>query len=163
MQKYKSLNEDVLDDEKHPELLSKAQALQNTLMELLEKFKRLAKQRGIKYDYSTKESVKKQRELADQMSRNRQSSMDGAGSSQFLSQVGGTYQKSSSNGELNTIDQPTADPQVVLESLGDELLTTEERRLKDETPLDNEELTEDSDDPEVAAGYKSQLLEWVTD
>ena len=43
MEKYKSLNEEVLDDEKNPELLERAKMLQDELLETLAKFKRLAK------------------------------------------------------------------------------------------------------------------------
>lgn len=35
MEKYKNLNEEVLDDEKHPELLDRAKKLQDELMDLL--------------------------------------------------------------------------------------------------------------------------------
>ena len=50
MDKYKSLNEEVLDDEKHPELFERAKKLQDDLMEILHKFKRLAKIKGVRYD-----------------------------------------------------------------------------------------------------------------
>lgn len=54
MEKYKNLNEEVLDDEKHPELLDRAKKLQDELMDLLQKFKRLAKSKGLRYDITGK-------------------------------------------------------------------------------------------------------------
>lgn len=81
MEKYKHLNEDVLDDEKHPELIERAQTIQNKLMELLLKFKGIAKAKGLRYDISTKEDLRKDSKgetkdsQGDYFSRNRKSSV----------------------------------------------------------------------------------------
>jgi len=50
MTKYKRLNEDVLDDESHPELIDLCKKLYADLTGVVEQFKRLAKQRGFKYE-----------------------------------------------------------------------------------------------------------------
>lgn len=50
MAKYKRLNEEVLDDESHPELIDLCKKLYADLTEVVEKFKRIAKQRGFKYE-----------------------------------------------------------------------------------------------------------------
>ena len=50
MEKYKKLNEDVLDDEVRTELITVTRKIVADLEELIEKFRKIAKSKGYKYD-----------------------------------------------------------------------------------------------------------------
>ena len=50
MEKYKKLNEDVLDDETHPELIDLMHYIAKDLGEIMQKFKMIAKAKGIRYE-----------------------------------------------------------------------------------------------------------------
>ena len=54
MDKFKSLNEDVLDDETNPSLIDVCQSLLKDLEGTMLKFSVVAKQRGFKYEISSK-------------------------------------------------------------------------------------------------------------
>jgi len=56
MEKFKKLNEDVLDDETHPELIDVCKKLLDDLTEITEKFRVIAKARGYRYDIGKKKS-----------------------------------------------------------------------------------------------------------
>lgn len=61
MEKFKLLNEDVLNDSDHPsDLKERAKQIQDELEKAINEFKRLARQRGIKYDAGTKKSTSKE-------------------------------------------------------------------------------------------------------
>ena len=49
MEQYKRLNEEVLNDEKHPELIDLMNSVANDLNETVKRFKAIAKQKGIRY------------------------------------------------------------------------------------------------------------------
>ena len=50
MEKYKKLNEDVLDDETHPELIDLMRKLAADLQDIMNKFRMIAKAKGIRYE-----------------------------------------------------------------------------------------------------------------
>jgi len=50
MEKYKKLNEDVLDDETHPELIDLMHRIAADLKDIMNKFKAVAKAKGIRYE-----------------------------------------------------------------------------------------------------------------
>ena len=50
MEKYKKLNEDVLNDELHPELIDLMKDIANDLQETVLRFKAIAKAKGIRYE-----------------------------------------------------------------------------------------------------------------
>ena len=54
MEKFKRLNEDLLNDEQHPELIDLMRALANDLDETIQKFKAIAKAKGVRYKVATK-------------------------------------------------------------------------------------------------------------
>ena len=49
MEKYKKLNEDVLNDEKHPELLDLMRNIATELEDTMHKYKAIAKAKGQRY------------------------------------------------------------------------------------------------------------------
>jgi len=59
MEKYKKLNEEVLDDESHPELIDLMQSVANDLDETVQRFKAIAKSKGIRYNVKTKQDIEK--------------------------------------------------------------------------------------------------------
>ena len=61
MEKYKKLNEDVLDDESNPELLDLMRTIGKDLMDTVMRFKAIAKAKGIRYEIAAakKSSVEK--------------------------------------------------------------------------------------------------------
>ena len=54
MEKYKRLNEDLLNDEEHPELIDLMKAVANDLTETTQRFKAIAKAKGQRYNIATK-------------------------------------------------------------------------------------------------------------
>ena len=58
MEKFKALNEDLLDDEDHPELIDLCNKILKDLEETTEHYKKIAKKKGIKYNI-TKKGTKK--------------------------------------------------------------------------------------------------------
>jgi hypothetical protein len=60
MDRFKRLNEDVLDDETHPSLIDVCTALLKDLEGTMLKFSVVAKQRGFKYEASTKKGSSKE-------------------------------------------------------------------------------------------------------
>lgn len=61
MEKYKKLNEDVLDDESNPELIDLMRKVGSDLNETVNKFKALAKAKGIRYEVAVakKDAIEK--------------------------------------------------------------------------------------------------------
>jgi len=60
MDRFKRLNEDVLDDETNPSLIDVCTALLKDLENTMLKFSVVAKQRGFKYETSTKKGSSKE-------------------------------------------------------------------------------------------------------
>ena len=54
MEKYKRLNEDLLNDEQHPELLDLMRSVANDLDDTIQRFKAIAKAKGVRYNVATK-------------------------------------------------------------------------------------------------------------
>ena len=54
MEKYKKLNEDVLDDENNPELKQIMVHIAEQLNDTIKRFKHIAKQKGIQYKVAIK-------------------------------------------------------------------------------------------------------------
>jgi len=61
MEKYKKLNEDVLDDESNPELIDLMRTIGKELQDTVLRFKAIAKAKGIRYEIAAakKEAVEK--------------------------------------------------------------------------------------------------------
>ena len=54
MEKYKRLNEDLLRDEEHPELIDLMRSVANELYETVQSFKAIAKAKGVRYNIASK-------------------------------------------------------------------------------------------------------------
>ena len=54
MEQYKRLNEEVLNDEAHPELIDLMNKVANDLHETVQRFKALAKSKGIRYEVAAR-------------------------------------------------------------------------------------------------------------
>jgi hypothetical protein len=68
MEKFKNLNEDVLNDSDHPlDLKERAKQIQDELEKVIMEFKRKAKQKGIKYDTRTKKTNSKDGASKDEL------------------------------------------------------------------------------------------------
>ena len=59
MEKFKILNEDLLDDEDHPELIDLCNKILKQLEETTAHYKKIAKKKGMKYEIQRKGTVKK--------------------------------------------------------------------------------------------------------
>ena len=82
MEKFKTLNEDLLDDEDHPELIDLCNKILKQLDETTERYKKIAKKKGMKYDIQRKGTLKKTGLTVDSTSSlkgvtNRVGSLDG--------------------------------------------------------------------------------------
>ena len=82
MEKFKTLNEDLLDDEDHPELIDLCNKILKQLDETTEHYKKIAKKKGMKYDIQRKGTLKKTGLTVDSTSSlkgvtNRVGSLDG--------------------------------------------------------------------------------------
>ena len=58
MEKFKTLNEDLLDDEDHPELIDLCNKILKQLDETTEYYKKIAKKKGMKYDIKRKGTIR---------------------------------------------------------------------------------------------------------
>ena len=82
MEKFKTLNEDLLDDEDHPELIDLCNKILKQLDETTEHYKKIAKKKGMKYSIQRKGTLKKTGLTVDSTSSlkgvtNRVGSLDG--------------------------------------------------------------------------------------
>ena len=82
MEKFKTLNEDLLDDEDHPELIDLCNKILKQLGETTEYYKKVAKKKGMKYNIQRKGTLKKTGLTVDSTSSlkgvtNRVGSVDG--------------------------------------------------------------------------------------
>ena len=68
MEKFKSLNEELLDDEDHPELIDLCNKILRDLATTTEHFKKIAKRKGMKYEIKSKGTLAKKRPTQDSMS-----------------------------------------------------------------------------------------------
>ena len=57
MEKFKTLNEELLDDEDHPELIDLCNKILKDLEITTDHYKKIAKRKGMKYDIKTKGAV----------------------------------------------------------------------------------------------------------
>ena len=81
MEKFKTLNEDLLDDEDHPELIDLCNKILKQLDETTAYYKKIAKKKGMKYVIESKRSKKNGQTLDSTSSligaTNRKGSVDG--------------------------------------------------------------------------------------
>ena len=54
MEKFKKLNEDLLNDEEHPELIDLMRSVANDLYDTVQRFKAIAKAKGVRYNVAAK-------------------------------------------------------------------------------------------------------------
>jgi hypothetical protein len=61
MEKYKKLNEDVLDDESNPELMDLMRSVAKELTDTVQRFKAIARAKGIRYEIAAakKDAIEK--------------------------------------------------------------------------------------------------------
>ena len=72
MEKYKKLNEDVLNDELHPELIDLMRDIANDLQETVLRFKAIAKAKGIRYEVAAAKQDAIQKKITEGMTEGSQ-------------------------------------------------------------------------------------------
>ena len=114
MEKYKRLNEDLLNDEQHPELIDLMRTVGEELDDTIQKFKAIAKAKGVRYKVATRmkdailskilnpalESALSKDQTSSQVTNNQ--GKDAAGSSSARLQEGSLSSMSDIVGDLTT-------------------------------------------------------------
>ena len=176
MEKYKKLNEDVLDDESHPELIDLMRDIASDLKDIMNKFRMIAKAKGIRYEIAGAKNDEIQSKIALSTSNAGTKSLKGNTLDQSNMNVTISLQnldrQSSADQSVRTIDSrsqktkrdPSHESGIDIQ---EQIPEGEENGMDGEENKrslshDPDQFSDDDEDPRARELNKQALLEWVT-
>jgi len=178
MEKYKKLNEDVLDDESHPELIDLMRKIGTDLTETVSKFKAIAKAKGIRYEIAAAKKDAIEKSILGGEFVDGSKSMEGGGSFFSISNKQQSSKEHVSIRSQSVSNQRDSNKQKSLQDSDEEqvypngtIMNTDMdeqppiREVEEEVHADDAkpaDFSDDEEDESAKALNKQALLEWLT-